>query len=221
MPDEGALGRLSAVGQRARSARQLWAAPGGRHDRIVSIGNGGLPIAVGVLTAFLVMAPLTMASESSFVLDKNKVDMATERLRMQNTRYRGTDAKGQPFALAAGSAVQKSSAEPVVRLNDLAAAIQLSDGPARLSAPAGRYDMDSEQVHVDGDIAVRARNNYALDTRDALVDLKSRRLQSGGEATGTVRQGSFRADTMAADLEARTVTLKGNARLRIVPKGTR
>ncbi|MBW6531226.1 LPS export ABC transporter periplasmic protein LptC [Sphingomonas citri] len=209
---------MSEVAIRTRSERQRWAQPGGRHDRLIATANRLLPLSIGVLFAFLVMAPLTMGGDASFVLDKNKVEVARERLKIQRARYRGTDAKGQPFALTAGSALQKSSAEPVVNIRDLAAAIRLSDGPAEMTAPTGRYDMDSEQVNVAGPIKVRGPNNYALDTNDAVVDLKTRRLRSTAAVTGTVRQGTFSGDSMRADLEARTVTLDGNARLRIDPR---
>lgn len=212
---------MSEVAIRQRTARQRWAAPGSRHDRLVGIARWLLPVLIGVLAAFLIIAPLTTAGESSFVLDKNRVEVAQERLKIQQARYRGADAKGQPFTLDAGSAVQKSSAEPVVELNRLAAAIRLSDGPATLTAPAGRYDMRTERVHVKGAIAFRGPDGYSLQTQDATVDLKSRRLQSTGAVTGTVAQGKFSADRLDADLEARTVTLRGNARLRVNPRGNR
>jgi lipopolysaccharide export system protein LptC len=200
-----------------RTARQVWAAPGSRHDRLIGFARLALPGAIGVLAAFLVTAPLTMGGDVSFVLDKNKVEVAQERLKIQAARYRGQDAKGQPFRLSAESAVQRSSAEPIVQLDRLAAAIQLSDGPATLSANTGRYDMDSEQVALDGPLHFRGPDGYDLKTRDATVDLKQRTLKSGGAVTGTVPQGTFSANRMRADLEARTVTLDGDARLRIVP----
>lgn len=210
---------MSDVAVRERTARQRWAAPGSRHDRIVAITHWLLPVLIGVLAAFLVMAPLTTAGDVSFVLDKNKVEVAKERLKIQRAQYRGADTKGQPFVLNAGSAVQKSSAEPIVQLNQLAAQIRLQDGPALLTAPKGRYDMESERVDVDGPIAFRGPDGYTLDTNNATVDLKSRRLQSGGAVTGTLSQGTFSANRLDADLEARTVTLRGNARLRVNPRG--
>ena len=212
---------MSDAAVRVRSERQRWALPGGRHDRVIATANNLLPVSIGVLAAFLVMAPLTMGGDASFVLDKNKVDVARERMKVQKAQYRGTDDKGQAFSLDAGSAIQKSSAEPIVRLQDLAAMLQLSDGPARLTAPGGRYDMDREQVNVDGPIALRAPQNYSLDTSDATVDLKTNRLQSNAGVRGTVRQGQFRADRLDADLDDRTVTLRGNARLRIDPAATK
>lgn len=212
---------MSELARRTVSERQQWARPGGSHDQLIRTSNWLIPASIGVLTAFLVMAPLTMAGDVSFVLDKNKVDVARERLKLQSATYRGTDTKGQPFELEAGSAVQKSSAEAVVRIQQMAAAIQLQDGPARLTAPRARYDMDTEKVRVDGGIAVRAPNNYTLDTSNADVDLKTRQLTSTAPVTGTVRQGNFSANSMSADLESRTVRLNGNARLRIVPRQTK
>ena len=200
-----------------RTARQVWAAPGSRHDRLIAVARLVLPGAIGVLAAFLVTAPLTAGGDVSFVLDKNKVEVARERMKTQVANYRGQDAKGQPFRLSAQSAVQRSSAEPVVQLNRLAAAIRLPDGPATLAADTGRYDMNSEQVMLDGPLHFRGPNNYDLRTRNATVDLKQRTLASGGAVTGSVRQGTFSANRMRADLAERTVTLEGDARLRIVP----
>lgn len=208
---------MSELALQARTARQLWAAPGGTHDRVVATARGVLPLAIGVLAAFLVMAPLTMSGDVSFVLDKSKVEVAKERMRLQSATYRGEDSKGQPFALTAGSAVQKSSAEPIVRLNELAASIRLVDGPARLVANQGRYDMSVEQVKIDGPIRFNGPNNYRLDTSDATVDLKSRKLTGTGGVNGTTSQGVFRGDSLTADLEQRTVKLTGNARLRLQP----
>lgn len=212
---------MSEVARRMRSARQVWAAPGSTHDRVVGVARVALPMAIGVLAAFLVMAPLTAGGDVSFVLDKNKVEVARERMKSQSAQYRGQDSKGQPFQLNAGSAIQRSSAEPVVQLQDLSAGIRLSDGPARLVAPRGRYDMDTERLKIDGAITFQAAGGYRLDTSDAIVDLEQRQMRSDDRVTGTVPQGDFRADRLRADLESRTVTLDGNARLRIVPRGPR
>lgn len=215
---------MSRAAARQRSARQTWAAPGSSHDRLVALLQFALPIGIGVLAAFLVMAPLFMAGDVSFVLDKNKVDVASERLKLQTARYQGADDKGRRFQLTAGSAVQKSSAEKVVQMRDLAAQIALDDGPAQLKADSGRYDMEQERVAVDGPIRFTAADGYKLDTTGATVDLRSRKLQSGSAVTGSTPLGTFSGNSMNADLEARTVALKGNARLRINParaKGAR
>ncbi|WP_174291795.1 LPS export ABC transporter periplasmic protein LptC [Sphingomonas bacterium] len=212
---------MSEAARRVRSARQVWALPGSAHDRLITTLKIGLPIGIGVLGAFLVTAPLTATGDVSFVLDKHKVDVAHERLRIQAAQYRGEDGKGQPFTLDAKSAVQKSSAEPVVQIAGLAAGIRLADGPARLIANNGRYDMGTQQVAIEGPIAIKGPRGYSLDTHDGTFDLKARTLASGSAVTGTVTQGAFSADRMLADLANRTVTLDGHAHLRIVPHRAR
>lgn len=162
------------------------------------------------------MAPLLKSGEVSFVLAKDSVAIARERMRVTEALYRGEDSKGQPFALRAGSAVQVSSKDPVVRLKDLRAEIRLSDGPAMIAANAGRYDMDREVVNVDGPIRFTAANGYELVTRDVAISLKSRQLASGGPVSGRMPLGSFSAGRIRADLPGRSVVLDGRARLHIV-----
>src|SRR3546814_12010011 len=101
---------------------------------------------MGVLTAFLAIAPFTHRSEVSFVLDKNKVAVARERMRVTEALYRAEDSKGQPFSLRAGSAVQQTSREPIEELNDMIARILLTDVPAVRPAPQGTIPMDPEEV---------------------------------------------------------------------------
>ncbi len=206
---------MSIQADQQRHARRHWARPGGSHDRLVRTLKNYLPVAVGILTATLATAPFTGGDKVSFVLDKNKVEVAKERMRVTEALYRGEDSKGQPFSLRAGSAVQKSSREPVVDLNSMSARILLSEGPAVLNAQNGRYDMESERVAIVGPVQFEAAGGYRLTTRDVGIDLKSRRMRSAGRVDGRIPIGTFSGDHLEADLAARTVTLTGRASLRI------
>ncbi|MBK5264290.1 MAG: LPS export ABC transporter periplasmic protein LptC [Alphaproteobacteria bacterium] len=210
---------MSIQAERERGKRHVWAAPGSRHDRLIRPLKRLLPIAMGILTAFLATAPFTHTSEISFVLDKNKVEVARERMRVTEALYRGEDSKGQRFSLRAGSAVQKSSREPIVELNDMSARILLSDGPAFLNAQKGLYDMDRENVMVQGPVQFQSAGGYRLTTRDVGIDLKARTMLSQGRVDGRSPIGTFSGDQLKADLRDRTVTLVGHARLRIDQNG--
>jgi len=198
-----------------RNRRQLFAAPGSSHDKMVRFLGMFLPTAIGVLVAFLALAPLLRNTEVSFLLDKNQVDIARERMRVTQAMYRGQDSEGRPFSLEAGSAVQKSSRNPVVEMNDLAARILLKDGPGVLEAGRGNYNMDTEQVSVVGPVQFSSANGYRMVTRDVDIDLPKRSMVSRGEVTGRLPTGTFRADRLKANLAERTVTLEGRARLRM------
>ena len=51
----------------------------------------------------------------------------------------------------------------------------------------------------------------------ALNDLQGRRVVGSGGVTGAIPAGTFSADRIIADLDARTVTLDGHARLLMSP----
>lgn len=175
----------------------------------------GLPLAIGVIGAVMIFSPFTKRSEISFLLSKDKVEVAKERMRVTKAEYRGQDDRGQPFALIAGSAVQKSSAEPVVRMENLSGAINLVGGPATIAALNGAYDLDREAVYVPGLVQVRSAEGYLLDATNVAVDMKSRSLSGQGGVNGSLNVGSFSANQLDADLDKRIVRLTGDARLRI------
>ena len=93
----------------------------------------------------------------------------------------------------------------------------LPDGPAVLTSPSGNYDIEEEQVSIPGILQFSAADGYRLTARNVLIDLPSRTIMGNGRVEGTVPAGSFEADQMRADLEARELTLSGNARMHMVP----
>ena len=200
-----------------RSARQHFAAPGGSHDRLVKFLATALPMAVGVVAALMVITPLSPRGEVSFLLDRKKVAVIDERLRADKALYRGTDDKGRPFSLTAGEAVQRSSAEGIVRMKDLAAQILLPQGPAQIVARGGEYDLGSDQVTVPDTVRFTAADGYAMQLEGVVVDLPRRIITGAGGVSGIVPAGNFSADRLEVDLDGRTVSLIGNARLRMIP----
>jgi len=202
---------------RIRQRRRAFAAPGSTLDRAVRLLAVGLPALVGAVAAAMLIAPLSPRGEVSFLLDRNKVAIANDRLRVDDAMYRGQDQRGRPFSLAAGSAVQASASEPVVQMRGLTARLLLAEGPAVLTAPAGRYQIDQQQVDVDGIVRFSAADGYSMAARNVAIDLPGRSLVGRGRVEGEIPAGTFEADRILADLDARTVTLDGNARLRMVP----
>lgn len=209
---------MSDVAALARSQRRHWAAPGSAHDRLIATLRVILPALVGVVAAMMVFLPLTVGGDVSFVLDRNKVEIAKERLRVDAADYRGLDDKGKPFVVRAQSAVQKSAADPNIQINELSAQLQLTDGLAKLTAPSAKFNPNNQMMAVDGPILIDGPDGYHLETKAATVDLKSRTMTGTGGVSGTVPQGVFSADQMDTDLDNRVVTLDGHARLRIVPR---
>ena len=208
---------MTARADRIRNRRRAFAAPGSSLDRTVRWLAIGLPAAVGVIAALMVITPLGPRGEVSFLLDRNKVSTTANRLVVDNAVYRGEDGKGRPFSLSAGAAVQHSVTVPVVQMRNLVGRILLDEGPAQITAQLGSYNYDTQKVAVDSEVKVVASDGYRMNTRGVSVDLDKKTMVGSGGVEGATSAGTFSADSMHADLNARTVDLQGRARLHMIP----
>ena len=208
---------MSQQADQIRDRRRAFAAPGSPLDKTVRLLAVALPALIGAVAAAMLIAPLGERGEVSFLLDRNKVDTAADRLRVDDAMYRGRDNQGRPFSLTAGEAVQRSAAVPIVELADLTARMQLTEGPAVLLAPAGRYNIEDQLVAVDGVVRFATSDGYRMTVRNVSIDLPRRTVLGAGGVEGAIPAGTFSADTIRADLDGRVLTLAGNARLRMVP----
>jgi lipopolysaccharide export system protein LptC len=212
---------MSELAERERVVRRGWAAPGGSHDRVIKLLKLALPALIGVVLAFLFFAPLEEKQEVSFLLDKNKVDTAEERLKVSAAQYRGLDDAGRPFILEARAALQANSQTEVVEISGLAASIDLESGPAGFRANRARYNMENDHVNVVGPIVFTASDGYRMSTRDVIVNMRNRTMVSRGPVEGQIPLGRFSADQLRVNLPDRRVELTGRARLHIVQGGLR
>lgn len=194
---------------------QAWARGGGAHDRTVRLLQLGLPALTGALAAVMLFAPFGNRGELSFLLAKNEIEVTPQRLRVDTAVYRGRDNRGRPFQVSAGQAIQRSAADPVVRVSDMAAQIMLTDGPARLAAQAADYDPATDQIHVPGRVSLATADGFQLSVSNVDVDLRQRLMASDNPVTGRLPIGSFSANSIRANIDTRTVSLRGNVRTRL------
>jgi lipopolysaccharide export system protein LptC len=181
----------------------------------------GLPISVGLLVLFLALAPLDKDSDVSFILDKNKVENAPERMRVEQARYSGEDNEGRAFEIVARNALQRSSELPIVDISGMFARMWLANGPVTIAANLARYNLDQQKVRVVGPIRATGPDGYRLETSDVTLDLKARTVTGSGGVQGRMRLGQFSAGRLTADLGERTITLDHGARLKIVQGAVR
>ena len=212
---------MSDLANQERATKQRWAIPGSSHDRLIRFAKIALPSAVGVVIAFLAMAPLDKSGDVSFILDKNQVENAPERMRVEQARYVGEDNRGQKFQIVANRALQRSSEQPVVDIWGMLAKFGLAQGPVTVAANQGRYNIDEQKVDVQGPVRVAGPEGEQLLTRDVTVDLKQNTMTSQGRVTGRMKLGQFEAGRLRANLGDRTVVLDGGTRLKIVQGAVR
>jgi lipopolysaccharide export system protein LptC len=208
---------MTEAAEAIRDQRRAWATPGGSHDKLVRRLAVILPGAVGLIAAIMVLAPLSPRGEVSFLLDRNKVAITSERIRVAQAVYRGEDDQGRAFAVQAGSAAQVSAKVPVIQMQDLMATLALAEGPATLTAPSGDYNYDTDRIMIDGPVKLATADDYQLEVSNVAINLKNRTLAGSGGVSGAFPAGTFSAQRIFANLGERTVTLDGDARLQMEP----
>lgn len=200
-----------------RNRRRVLALPGGSHDRLVRVLSTWMPAAIGVIAAVMLLAPLAPRGDVSFLLDRNKVAIVKERLRVEQASYQGVDNRNRPFSITAGSAVQTAADIPVVSMDELTARIELKDGPAAFTASDGLYNFETEQVMVRGNVGFATTDGYRMVTRNVTIDLKNKLVTGASGVSGSTPTGTFSADRITADLAERSVALEGHARIQMQP----
>lgn len=200
---------------RGMTDRQRAARPGSRHDTMMRILKRLLPLLALAVLAAIVIVPLTKVSEFSFLLAKDKVAMAAERLRIDNAVYRGETERGEAFTISAAGAVQRSSAVPIVELDRLKATLDMAEGPAMVTAPGGRYFIENDKLEVSGPVRLDSAAGYTLDSKTVAVDLGTRRVTTREPVKGTLPIGSFSAGNFEGDIQGRRLVMAGGAHLRI------
>jgi lipopolysaccharide export system protein LptC len=205
----------------ALTRRQIAALPGSRHDRFIGVLKIALPAAALVVLATIIIWPLFKVQEFSFLLAKENVAMAQERLRLDNAVYRGETAKGEAFVISAGGAVQHSSAVQIVELTKLRAKLAMADGPATVIAPSGRYFLATDKLQVTGPVTLDSAAGYSLDSSTVDIDLNTRAVTTNAPVTGVLPIGTFRAGRLSADIQGRKMVLEGGVHLRIYGRAGR
>jgi lipopolysaccharide export system protein LptC len=212
---------MSELANQEREVKQRWAVPGSSHDRIIRFAKVALPSGVGALIAFLALAPLDKSGDISFILDKNEVESAPERMRVEQARYIGEDNRGQKFQITANRALQRTSDQPIVDIWGMLARFGLTQGPVTVAADQGRYNLDEQQVSVVGPVRVAGPDGEQLVTNNVTVDLKQNVVRGDGGVSGRMELGQFQAGRLRADLNSRTIVLDGGTRLKIVQGAVR
>ena len=203
------------------TARQIAARPGSRHDKVMQLLKWLLPALALAVLATIVIWPLTKVNEFSFLLAKDNVGMAAERLRIDNAVYRGETNKGEAFVISAQGAIQRSSTVAVVTLTGLQAKLAMIEGPAKVTAPSGRYFIETDRLQVAGPVRLDSAAGYTLDSATVDIDLNTRRVTTDQPVKGNLPFGAFRAGRFQGDIQGRRVILDGGMHLRIQQGGGR
>lgn len=208
---------MAAFALRPYTPRQQMMLPGSPLDRRIAFLKRAFPATAAGLLVLVLGLTFAQTNELSFMVSRERVQPANERIRAENSVYRGVDETGRPFTVRAGSAVQRSAAVAEIELQTLSATIALETGAATVTAPAGRFALDQSVLTVSGPVDAR-QAGFQVTGGIVAVDLARGTAASDRPVVGSIPIGSFRAGGLRSDLRTQSLTLIGGVRLR-VPAG--
>jgi len=184
-----------------------------RRSQLIRFFRRALPIAIGVVTASLlvwVVGKTIWSNVTGVRADESEV-------RVTNARFYGQDEQGRSFVIGAKEAVRIDARSQTVALTAPSMALNNPENkPTRAAAARGVYDQKSRRVRLSGGVSVSdVGSGFRFDTERTIIDTKSGVIFGDAPVKGSGPLGQISASSYAIYDQGKRMTFKGNVRARI------
>ena len=186
-----------------------------QYSRFVQRMKFGLPVAAGVILLLVLLIPQFRSESERFRIGlRNMTDISSDTLSMQNARYFGTDDKGEPFSITAGSVKERPAPDKLIDLTDPKAEMAMKDGGrVNLNATNGVYDRTQEILELGGQVDLIQQDGYEMHTSQARVQLKESTASGDAPVKGKGKMGEIEAAGFKARQADNVIIFTGPAKL--------
>lgn len=193
-----------------------------RRRRFVQFMKFILPlIALGTI-AVVIAWPQLSRKHHMLPLTFSNVDSANAALVMNNPRYRGTDANGQPYIVTADRAVQDPQDDKQVTLDRVQADLTMHNGEWwSLTADTGLYQGNAQLLDLFGNIAVFGDKGYEMHGHSAEINLATKVVSSDEKVWGHSALGKINANGMRIYDKGQRVVFINGVKTTIFPREQR
>jgi lipopolysaccharide export system protein LptC len=137
-----------------------------------------------------------------------------ENLRMLAPRMIGRDSKEQPYTVTAEQATQAAGSSDVTDLIRPKGDIQLDSGAwVALTANTGKYNKQSQMLHLEGNVNVFHDSGYELQTTTADVDLDKGNAQGDDPVVGQGPDSELQGEGFRLYNKGAQIIVTGKSRL--------
>lgn len=191
-----------------------------RYSRFVGLMKVVLPALAAALVVLVVAWPHLRIDSDRFRLGISQFGFGQpDNLSMVNARFNGVDEKNRPFTITADLATQSSDNQNMIALELPKADMTLQDGSwLALTARAGDYDQDREQLALNGDVNLFHDDGFELHTSSALIDLADGVARGDDPVEGQGPPGTIAGEGFEVLDKGRRIIFTGKSRLLILPE---
>lgn len=188
------------------------------YSRFVRAMRLALPIAAAVviLIIFLRMGDTEETIQAVDLRPETpeieKEDVA--RNELVNPKFVSVDHKNQPFEIVAERALQGEGDKDLILLERPVGTMQLVSGAEiKMSSLNGRYQQDSEQFFLQGDVLLEHSDGYALSSSEAHIDMDKNQAWSEKDVVATGPDVDIDAKGLHVNGQSGEIIFKGPAKV--------
>lgn len=181
------------------------------YSRFVGVAKVILPLAAICLMALIAAWPTLNDQEQPMV---EELEKQPELLQVTAPVLVGTDQENRPYSIVADRANQGAEGPHIVELSRPEGEIATRDGSRiSLNADLGRFDRDSKQLHLMGDVRLSRDDGNRFATGEAFVDMDSRSAWGNQPVTGEGPDGEIQSEGFRIEDNGATVIFTGQSRV--------
>jgi lipopolysaccharide export system protein LptC len=170
-----------------------------RHSRVVFGLRKAIPVLCVAAVLGLIVAPYLNPFRAIAGVSMGPLSLSGSKVTMDNPKLTGFRKDNKPYEMTAKTAVQDVRRPNVIELNDMNARLQMEqDQWVRLTATAGVFDSQKEQMQLRGQVGLKTDSGYDVKLTSADIDFKAATVNSREPVT--VTSGGTRIDSKALEV---------------------
>jgi lipopolysaccharide export system protein LptC len=182
-----------------------------RHSRLVRRLRMAIPIGVGGVVAFYVLASFFNPFNALSRLPSSiKLNISGTKITMEAPKLAGYTRDGRSYELTAAAAAQDLKRPHFIELKDIRAKVELQDGALiNVTADAGVYDNKSEIVTLDRNVLVTASSGTEIRLIEARLDIRKGHILSERPVEVLLPNGRIDANQLEVSDNGDMVNFRG------------
>ena len=168
-----------------------------------------LPLAAIVLMVTIAAWPALRDQEQPMV---EALEKQPDLLQVTGPVLVGTDQDDRPYSIAADRANQGAEGPHIVELSHPEGEIATGGARISLNADLGRFDRESKQLHLLGDVELSRNDGHRFETEEAFVDMDSQSAWGNRPVAGEGPLGEIRSQGFRIEDNGATVIFTGQSR---------
>ena len=187
-------------------------AAAGRHSQRVRFLRRAIVVvctsAIGLLVFVSMFDPLGRMKGG---LSVGGVGIDGTKVTMHDPKLSGVRRDGFAYEVRAATATQDTTKPKLLDLTALDLQLGQADGSTtRITAPAGRYNTESELLNLSGAVRFYNEGHYDMAMEQAVMDLRDGELSTDKHSVVTLPGGRIEADNLLFSEQTRIVSFEGN-----------